>query len=326
MTTGVDRSVLSSTIAFINGKGGVGKTTLTANAAGLLALSGWRTLAVDLDHQGNLGRDLGYRGGPNDDNGRALAKAMSYPDEVPTVLRNVRENLDVLVGGAELEQAAAALSSRTGSPKGREDAQLAIARLLSHVAADYDVVLLDCPPANDIIQTAAVAAAHYVIIPTKGDDGSLDGLKITTERFDQVQALNPDLDLLGIVIFDSSKSAHRVRESFTAKAAARLAGDDAEAQALTRSLVFESYVSHSEAVAYNARSNGKLVHEIESAVRTAPKWYELLRAGKKGESVGPASASSVAESLQAVTGEIIERLNAKRAEEAVQAQEEVTNV
>ena len=63
--------MLTNTILILNGKGGVGKTSLTANLAGLAARSGWPTLAVDLDRQGNLQHDLGY----TSDGGRSLVAA-----------------------------------------------------------------------------------------------------------------------------------------------------------------------------------------------------------------------------------------------------------
>ena len=61
---------MHNVIAFANGKGGVGKTSLTANVAGLAADAGWRVLAVDLDPQGNLGSDLGYDQTDKGDDGR----------------------------------------------------------------------------------------------------------------------------------------------------------------------------------------------------------------------------------------------------------------
>ena len=61
-TPHVARAALRRTIAVLNGKGGVGKTSLTANLSGLFADAGYRVLAIDLDPQGNLGNDLGYLG------------------------------------------------------------------------------------------------------------------------------------------------------------------------------------------------------------------------------------------------------------------------
>lgn len=310
----IDRTDLQRVIAVINGKGGVGKTTLTANIGGLLAASGWKVLLVDLDYQGNLGLDLGYAGTAIDDEGLALSKALQFPDDVAIPLKNIRPNLDVLVGGSYLEQAASVLVSHAVRGKANT-ARLAIATMLSKVAGDYDIVLMDCPPANETIQSAAVAAARYVLIPAKTDEGSLRGLKITADRLSSVLDLNPDLDLLGVVIFGSGASAHKVREEFTAQVVERLGGAGAEG------MVFSQYLRHAEATANSARDKGLLVHELDSKVRSSPKWYDRLKKGEPYMRVGPASAGSVADSLQAITAELIERIAAKEAEA-----EEVANV
>jgi Mrp family chromosome partitioning ATPase len=68
-------SALDNAVAVATGKGGVGKTSITANVAGTAALSGWRVLAVDLDPQGNLGNDLGYnQRGDGDEGGRLVGR------------------------------------------------------------------------------------------------------------------------------------------------------------------------------------------------------------------------------------------------------------
>ena len=91
--------MLTNTILILNGKGGVGKTSLTANLAGLAARSGWPTLAVDLDRQGNLQRDLGYAS----DGGRSLVAAALGRGSVE-VIREVRPGLDVIAGGRVLDE------------------------------------------------------------------------------------------------------------------------------------------------------------------------------------------------------------------------------
>ncbi len=308
-----DRTNLQRVIAVINGKGGVGKTTLTANIGGLLAASGWRTLVVDLDHQGNLGLDLGYSGTDIDDDGQALSKALTYPDDLAHPAGHVRPNLDVLVGGRFIENAAATLVSQsTRGGDSLQQARLSLARVLDRIAGEYDVILLDCPPGNDIIQSAAVAAARYILIPAKTEDASRKGLKLTAERLDQVIDLNPDLDLLGVVLFASGASASRVRADFAAKVVADLGGE------VARDVVFENYVRHAEATAASARDKGLLVHELDDKVRNSPKWYERIKKGEAIESPGPQSAQSVADSLQAVTSEMIARLMAKEAEAATE--------
>ena len=76
-TTAFDRTGMDRICGFVNGKGGVLKTTLTANVGALLAVSGWKVLLVDMDPQGNLGLDLGYRHG---DPGRRRQRPCSKPD------------------------------------------------------------------------------------------------------------------------------------------------------------------------------------------------------------------------------------------------------
>ena len=63
------QDVLSRVIAFANGKGGVGKTSTSANFAGLSAAAGWRTLFIEFDAQGDAGDDLGYKHSPDNDRG-----------------------------------------------------------------------------------------------------------------------------------------------------------------------------------------------------------------------------------------------------------------
>jgi len=106
--------------------------------------SGWKVLLVDMDPQGNLGLDLGYRHGALDDDGSALAQSLMF-GSVLTPLKDVRPNLDVIPGGAELDQAAAGLIAQ-GSKDGSK-AKLALARSLSPIAAKYDIIFIDCHPA-----------------------------------------------------------------------------------------------------------------------------------------------------------------------------------
>ncbi|MFJ8896824.1 ParA family protein [Leifsonia sp. NPDC102414] len=310
----MNRQNLQRVVAVINGKGGVGKTTIAANVGGLLALSGWRVLIVDLDYQANLGLDLGYQGKAGDDDGLALAQALAYGVR-PGVLKDVRPGLDVIVGGGHIDGAAAALVSKAAQGK-LDEARLSVASMLDSVAGEYDIVLLDCPPGNDMLQSAAVAAARYVLIPVKTDDGSLGGMRITAGRLEQVIDLNPDMDLLGVVVFGSGTAATTVRRESTAQIVEALGGADADEEIRTQieGLVFESFLRHSEATAKRARGRGLLVHELDDQVKAAPKFWEQLKAGIKPQSVGPASAEGVADDLQAIAAEVVARIQAKEAE------------
>src|SRR4051794_23157663 len=117
MPTPVDRTRLRRTVAVINGKGGVGKTSVTANLAGLYAAAGYRVCAIDLDPQGNLGNDLGYLAAGLADGGAGL-HAAAVTGVAPTPLVGVRPNLDVVPGGEQLHDLAAVLQSRRLSGRG----------------------------------------------------------------------------------------------------------------------------------------------------------------------------------------------------------------
>jgi len=107
----VDRAVLSRVVAVMNGKGGVGKTSLTANLAGLYAAAGYRVLVLDCDPQGNLGVDLGYLGDGRADDGAELVRAITT-GSAPRPITDIRVNLDVLPGGDALNDLAAELAGR----------------------------------------------------------------------------------------------------------------------------------------------------------------------------------------------------------------------
>lgn len=301
MTDTIDRGALSRVIAVINGKGGVLKTTLTANIGGMLAASDYRVLLVDLDPQGNLAEDLGYTGTDNDDRGRSLAKALSFAEGAEPI-RQIRHNLDVFAGGHELDRATASLSALAN--KDPKSAKLALAALLAPIADDYDMILLDCPPGDETLQTAAVAAARWALVPVKTDKSSRKGLEAVAQRINGIIDINPDLDLLGVVLVGVGSSAHAVQRE-ARKAIAEMFGTD-------EGVVFDATVRHSEATAQATRERGMLVAELDAANAAAPKWFERLRGGGVGtvELAGPKTATSVADDLQAVTIEVVNRISA----------------
>lgn len=105
-------------------------------------------------------------------------------------------------------------------------AKSALAIALSEVAPRYDLVLIDCPPGLETLQQAALAAARWALILVKTDASSRKGLRDVARRLDTVVDVNPDLDLLGVVLFGVSRGATRVIESARAAIIADL-GDGA---------------------------------------------------------------------------------------------------
>ena len=298
MAPAIDRAALHRTIAVLNGKGGVGKTSITANLGGLFSDAGYRVLLVDLDPQGNLGNDLGYLGAGLGDGGEALSAA-GTAGTAPTVLSEIRPRLDVVAGGEALHDLAAVLQSRR--MRGRSGGVASLAAAISAVAGNYDLTFLDCPPGSDVLQAGALEAARWVLVPTKTDDASRAGLREVARRFTDARATNPELGLLGVVLFGVNTSAKRV-VSQTREALSKDLGD--------RRAVFTATIRHVEAAAVDARGRGQLVHELERDVDNRPKWYERLRNPDLRAEPLASSAGVLAEDYQAVAGEVVRRLEA----------------
>lgn len=195
------------TIALLNQKGGVGKTTTTVNLAAYLAKQGNQVLVVDADPQANATSGLGL-----DKTNLQLSLcdvilAAAQAQQVVQETNNARLFVlptDVRLASVEVELAAAteretrlktALASLTG----------------------YDYVLIDCPPALSLLTINALVVADSLIVPVQSEYYALEGLGQLLQVMQQVrQGLNPELELLGVVVtmFDkrNSLAEHVVQE------------------------------------------------------------------------------------------------------------------
>lgn len=179
-----------------NQKGGVGKTTTTVNLAAGLATVGQRVLMVDLDPQGNATMGSGI-------NKRELA--LSLYDVLlgeATVAEAVvlAEACGYHVLGANRELAGAEVELVE-----LEQREKRLKRALAAVDADYDVVLIDCPPSLSMLTLNGLCAAHGVVVPMQCEYFALEGLADLVNTIKQVHAnLNRDLKVIGLlrVMFD----------------------------------------------------------------------------------------------------------------------------
>lgn len=192
-------------IAFVNQKGGVGKTTTTINVAAYLAQLGRRVLLVDLDPQANATSGVG----------------VSFVDDVPSLYhvligaKTVKEaavthkkaGYDVLPGSNDLAAAVIELVDV-------EDREYRLRRALDEVADDYDIVLIDCPPSLGLLTINGLVAADALIIPVQCEYYALEGLGQLMSTIELVvENLHPELDVLGVVMtmFDRRNSlSHQV--------------------------------------------------------------------------------------------------------------------
>jgi chromosome partitioning protein len=160
---------MTQSFAFLSKKGGVGKTTFCLNCAHALAFSGFRTLLVDMDGQANLTRHL-LRGAPEPglpDVSKALLRR-SPPQE--SVLTTGYENLDLIAGSPGLDDLPI-LDPRLL----REPARLKL--ILQELEADYDFILVDCPPSINWLTRMVLFATQGVIVPIQAEPYALQGLQ-----------------------------------------------------------------------------------------------------------------------------------------------------
>lgn len=281
---------MRNVLALANGKGGVGKTTLAANIAGLAAASGWDVLAVDLDHQGNLGADLGYRNTDTDDGGLALQAALAGRRPLAPSGRDVRPGLDVVAGGQHSE----ALGRLEGGQR--------LAEVLRPVARDYDLIVLDCPPTDKAVGVQALVAAGGLVVPVRPDAASLQGLQVTADQYRAARRHNPQLRLLGVVLFGVGRSATAIRAELRAALEDILDGV---------APVFEAAVSYAERAAWDMRMSGQLAHEYEATADDARRRrLAMLRNGTDLRQLPRTSqaAEGLADDFAAVANEILARL------------------
>jgi len=179
-----------------NQKGGVGKTTTTVNLAAGLAKLDQRVLLVDLDPQGNATMGAGIN--------KAKLTASIYEvllgmsDVATAKQRSESGRFDVLPANRELAGAEVEMVSLDNRDKRLREA-------LAKVDADYDFILIDCPPALSLLTLNGLCAAHGVIIPMQCEYYAPEGLSDLANTIKKVSAnLNPDLKIVGLlrVMFD----------------------------------------------------------------------------------------------------------------------------
>ena len=152
-------------LAILNHKGGVGKTTTCFNLACAYADQGLKVLAIDLDPQSHLSVSLGFK----DPGLSGMDDVFLDQAKIPDYIISARENLDLVPAGyrlGEVERLAA---------EGRQKA-VVLRDALEDVKADYDLILIDCPPTSGLLNFNALFAAGEIVIPVAGDYLSLQGL------------------------------------------------------------------------------------------------------------------------------------------------------
>lgn len=238
---------MGTILGVVNQKGGVGKTTTAINLSACLALEGLKILLVDCDPQANASSGIGVA---RDDNrhsiydvlvGQAPAEQVILPTEIPT--------LSLLPGSKNLTGANIELASADGR-------EMRLREALAKVKDKYDLVVLDCPPALDLLTLNALVAANRLIVPMQAEYFALEGVTELLATLERVRAaLNPEISIEGILLTmydDRTNLAQQVTETLR-----DYFKDGLFRTAIPRNVRLAEAPSHGKPVAlYDPRSKG----------------------------------------------------------------------
>ncbi len=191
---------MARVLAVANQKGGVGKTTTSINLAAGLSSTGSRVLLVDLDPQGNATMGSGV-------DKRPLRTTVYEVLLGSATIRDARVRSDS--GGFDLIPANRELAGAEVELVDLERREDRLKSALAELESEYDYVLIDCPPALNLLTVNGLTAAHAVMIPMQCEYYALEGLSDLVETIKKVRThLNPSLEIEGLLrtMFDPRNS------------------------------------------------------------------------------------------------------------------------
>lgn len=182
---------MGRTIVIANQKGGVGKTTTTINLSASLAKLGKKVLVIDMDPQGNTTSGLGVEKDEAENTVYELLLGECTLEDC--MQKEVFGNLTVVPSNVNLAGAEIELI-------GVEEKEYLLKKALDEVKANYDFILIDCPPSLNMLTINSMCAGDTVLVPIQCEYYALEGLSQLMHTIELVQdRLNPELEIEGVV-------------------------------------------------------------------------------------------------------------------------------
>ena len=190
-----NKNRMKSTIAVINQKGGVGKTTTVINLATSLSILGQNNLIIDLDPQGNATTGLGKSNNDEEDNVyNLLIKKIGINKAIK---KTEIKNLDIIGSNVNLS----GLEVETANDSDRAFVLKQILEKENNLLSKYDNIFIDCPPSLSLLTIMALVASDELLVPLQTEFFALEGITQLVKTIDRIKAnLNPNLKVRGILL------------------------------------------------------------------------------------------------------------------------------
>lgn len=179
-------------ISIANHKGGVAKTTTTANLGAALHQLGKKVLLIDMDQQGNLSQHFGLDN-PETQLYHALSFQTNPKREIQECVYEIREGFHLIP--SDIELSAATIELPTQQLKGYQR----LKQIIQPIVLNYDYILIDCPPSLDILTCSAIVASNSLLITVQPEDSSVKGLGNLFSIYEDMKMLNAGISIEGIL-------------------------------------------------------------------------------------------------------------------------------